>query len=77
VVVGAVVTVRALLAEIMYVTHFHLLDAVHLCLVVVAAWRIDSLTLSITCNDLLAVRRLIRRRGINFDGRWSSSLSSP
>jgi hypothetical protein len=57
--VGALIVVRTLLAKIMDIAHFHLLDAINLRLLIVFARRVDTLSRSVPCNELFAISRLI------------------
>jgi hypothetical protein len=57
--VGALIVVRTLLAKIMDIAHFHLLDAINLSLLVVFARRVNTLSRSVPCDDLFAISRLI------------------
>lgn len=57
--VGALIVVRTLLAKIMDIAHFHLLDAINLRLLIVFARRVDTLSRSVPCNEFFAIGRLI------------------
>jgi hypothetical protein len=59
--VGAGASIGTLLAQKVYIAHFHFLDSVHLFLIVIAAGRVHTLPGPITCNDLVAICRFVLR----------------
>ena len=74
--VGALVVVGTLLSEVMDIAHLHLLDAVNLRLFVVFARRVDTLSCSVPCNELLTISRPISWRCRGWRGR-SGCLGGP
>jgi hypothetical protein len=76
VLMGTGCVVRTFVAEKVHVTHLHLLDTVHLRLIVIFTRRIDSLSVAVARYDLFSIDRLINRRLCNW-WRRSCSLRSP
>jgi hypothetical protein len=59
--VSALWTVWAFVAQEMDVAHFDFFDTVHFCLVVIAAWRVNTLTGTVASNNFFAIDRLVGR----------------